>query len=308
MKKILIVDDSIIFSNVVKKILTAAKYEVESVDNGAGALQSYYRFKPDIVLLDISMPIMDGKETLRKLLTLDRNAKVIMATAVDDGQSIQKYIDMGAVGYITKPYNRADLITAIENSKHLSSKNTRTFFAIVRNRIELVIRNMFDPSDSLILKGVTVLREDSTQHTIPFTHTSSIVAVPEIKEPFQIKISPESIGYITKFGGQQSGAVVSIIKLKEQGMVGVPYDIDSSPQGSTGQKLFDALEFFNIINQKILSEYSNFTNSKFERELVRVYDESKEMSASWKTIVQATFDIVSHCKTIEIKILFCLGT
>ena len=308
MRKILAVDDSVILQNVIKKILTASNYQVETEGNGAGALQSYCKFKPDIVLLDISMPIMDGKETLRKLLTLDRNARVIMATAFDDKESIQSCIEMGAVGYIAKPYNKTDLITAIENSKHLSSKNIRTFFAIVRNRIEFVIRKMLDVSGSLILKDVTVLHEQSQGQTLFTSYTRTIVSVPEIKEPFQIKIPPCSIGYVTEFSGQQSGSVISIIKEENLGMVGVQYDADSLTRDGTVQKLGDVLEFFNIINQKIISEFSNFSRSKLERELIRVYHDTKGKNDSWKEVIQATFDVVSKGHTIEIKILLCLGT
>lgn len=62
--KILVVDDSASTQIFTKKLLAASGYEVETVGNGAAALDMYAKITPDIVLLDITMPLMDGKETL----------------------------------------------------------------------------------------------------------------------------------------------------------------------------------------------------------------------------------------------------
>jgi len=96
--KILVVDDSTSTLNFTKKLLTASGHDVDTAGNGAAALDKYATLRPDLVLLDITMPLMDGKETLRRILELDKNATVIMTTAIDDGEIIQGYLTRGAVG------------------------------------------------------------------------------------------------------------------------------------------------------------------------------------------------------------------
>ncbi|MEX0656205.1 MAG: response regulator, partial [Nitrosopumilaceae archaeon] len=135
--KILVVDDSISTLNFTKKLLASSGHEVDTAGNGAAALDKYATLRPDLVLLDITMPLMDGKETLRRILGLDKNAIVIMTTAIDDGEIIQGYLARGAVGYIVKPFEFDELTTTIQNAVNLSkNKSTTTFFSLVRNRIE----------------------------------------------------------------------------------------------------------------------------------------------------------------------------
>jgi two-component system chemotaxis response regulator CheY len=70
--------------------------------NGEEALAIYQRENPDLVLLDISMPLMDGLETLKKIRELDPEAVVIMLTSLVNRQSIEEALAHGAVNYIRK--------------------------------------------------------------------------------------------------------------------------------------------------------------------------------------------------------------
>ncbi len=69
--------------------------------------------KPDVVLLDIRMPVMDGLETLRELKVLDQGANVIMVTAIGDDEIVKRAMVEGALDYITKPVDHDYLVLAI---------------------------------------------------------------------------------------------------------------------------------------------------------------------------------------------------
>jgi DNA-binding response OmpR family regulator len=106
--KILVVDDAEDTTWLLKKSLTGDGYAVETARNGAEGLRSAYTFQPDLVLLDVMMPDMDGWTMLRRLREFSE-VPVIMVTAV--GTEIEKVrgLDLGADDYLTKPYGMEEL-------------------------------------------------------------------------------------------------------------------------------------------------------------------------------------------------------
>jgi len=297
-----VVDDSTVTQNVVKKILTAAKYEVETANDGAMALSVYDVFKPDLVFLDMNMPVMDGKEALKKILQTNENAKIVMLTAVEDYDSIQYCLQNGAVGYLIKPFEVKDLINMIENSLKFYNKNSTTFFTIVRNKLEGNIRKLLDPASSISLKDVKTIQNEKPVQTPQY---NSIASVPEIKKPLEIELPQGYTGYVSEFGGQQNGMVIAFIKNENTLLVGIPLDISS--ENGCSEDLSDTKEFFNILNQKIISEFSNITHLKLIRENIREYDESKDKATSWNEIIKATLNITSKGNMIPIEFLLCTG-
>lgn len=103
--KVLTVDDSKMLRVLNENLLKAENHEAKSADGGVSALKEYESFRPDVVLLDMTMPDMDGNETLRRILQLDEKAKVIMVTGLDDHEAMDKCMEAGAVGYISKPFS-----------------------------------------------------------------------------------------------------------------------------------------------------------------------------------------------------------
>ena len=81
--------------------------------NGQEALELYQREQPDLVLLDISMPVMDGLETLKNLMELDPDAVVIMLTSIVNRQSIDEALSLGAANYIRKDTPKEEIATAL---------------------------------------------------------------------------------------------------------------------------------------------------------------------------------------------------
>lgn len=114
--KILLVDDEPALVDMVKMRLEANKYEVITAYNGREGLEKADAEKPDLILLDIMMPEMDGYEVLRKLRHKSEmlDIPVIMFTAKTDSQSIFETQDLKATDYIIKPFNPKDLLRLIK--------------------------------------------------------------------------------------------------------------------------------------------------------------------------------------------------
>src|ERR1044072_806232 len=102
---ILITDDTIFTRTVLKSILSANGFKsILEAGNGEQALQSYKLNKPDVVLMDITMPIMDGLTALREIRAFDPEAKVIMCTAMGQKNMVVEAIKYGARDFIVKPF------------------------------------------------------------------------------------------------------------------------------------------------------------------------------------------------------------
>ncbi len=114
MANVMIADDSESVRNTIRDMLEAGKHKVvsEAVD-GIDTLEKFDSVKPDVLLLDVAMPRKDGIETLIELMKKTPKPKVIMITAHDDMDLIENCIKVGALAYITKPFNTDDILQAV---------------------------------------------------------------------------------------------------------------------------------------------------------------------------------------------------
>ena len=303
--KILVVDDSTSTLNFTKKLLTASGHDVDTAGNGAAALDKYATLRPDLVLLDITMPLMDGKETLRRILELDKNATVIMTTAIDDGEIIQGYLTRGAVGYIVKPFEIDELTTTIQNAmKPSKNKSTTTFFSLVRNRIESDIRKMVDPAASIVLKEIEVINQERSPQT--FTGVEQIKVIPQIKQNLEFDNIQYYRGYVTVFNGSRNGEVITLVKPDDLNTIRMNLEKTLLIKINQSVDFNDVVEFFNIINQKVITVLSNALHLSFSREPIRMYDESKDTTSNWNDVIKATFEIKLN-KPILLNIILCSG-
>jgi len=110
----MIADDSETVRSTLRDMLEAGKHKVvaEAVD-GIDTLEKFTSTKPDVLLLDIAMPKKDGMETLIELMKYNPKAKVIMITAHDDMELIENCVKVGALAYITKPFDTDDILHAV---------------------------------------------------------------------------------------------------------------------------------------------------------------------------------------------------
>lgn len=113
-KGILIVDDAAFMRMVIKDILTKAGYEViGEAKNGKEAVSMCRDLHPELVLLDITMPEMDGIEALKQIMADDSETKVVMCSALGQSSMVIEAIQAGAKDYIVKPFQVERVLEAV---------------------------------------------------------------------------------------------------------------------------------------------------------------------------------------------------
>jgi CheY-like chemotaxis protein len=118
MRRVLVVEDEPENRLLLQVILSTEGYQVVEAEDGRAALEAVERERPDIILLDVMMPGMNGYVVLERLRADPATATipVIMLTALASGANMQRAVEMGAQGYITKPFEPADLVQAMETA------------------------------------------------------------------------------------------------------------------------------------------------------------------------------------------------
>lgn len=113
---ILIVDDSIFVKKQLAQILTSESFNViDMAGDGEEAVEKYKEHHPkiDLVTMDITMPKMDGISALEKIIEFDKNAKVVMISALGKQELVKKSLLLGAKNYIIKPLDRKKVLERI---------------------------------------------------------------------------------------------------------------------------------------------------------------------------------------------------
>jgi DNA-binding response OmpR family regulator len=113
MIKILVVDDEPEACDALKEFLSMKGYEVSTAQDGQTALRKIKEYDPQIVLLDVIMPGMNGIEVLQEIKKMDPKIGVIMVTVVTDEAQAKKTLELGAYDYITKPVDLNYLETVV---------------------------------------------------------------------------------------------------------------------------------------------------------------------------------------------------
>lgn len=114
-KNILICDDAAFMRMMIKDILTKNGYNVAGeAENGAKAVERYAELKPDLVLMDITMPEMDGIQALKKIKESDSSALVIMCSAMGQQAMVIEAIQAGAKDFIVKPFQAERVLEAVK--------------------------------------------------------------------------------------------------------------------------------------------------------------------------------------------------
>ncbi len=116
-KTILVVDDEVDLREAIAEALTDAEFIVLQAKNGAEAVKTAIAEKPDLILMDVMMPIMDGHQALRQIRAdaWGKTAKIIMLTALDDAVNVAKGVEGGSNDYIIKATATLDeIITKVK--------------------------------------------------------------------------------------------------------------------------------------------------------------------------------------------------
>jgi two-component system, chemotaxis family, chemotaxis protein CheY len=114
--RILIVDDSEFIRNRLDKLLVEHGYDTIQARNGEEAVATYAKVRPDLVLMDITMPRLNGMDALAKIRLLDPQARVIMLTSLDQKLIAARAIHMGARDFLIKPVLPGKLLVSMQRA------------------------------------------------------------------------------------------------------------------------------------------------------------------------------------------------
>ncbi|EPY2302852.1 Na-translocating system protein MpsC family protein [Clostridium sporogenes] len=125
--KILYVEDEAITQIIVKKILKKISGKLYIAENGQEGFELFKAYRPDIVITDLRMPIMNGIDMIKKIRDYDQECGIIINTEVDDIEYIIKSVDIGIDKYLVKPIEKEEIIEAIKNvlKKVIKRKNDK---------------------------------------------------------------------------------------------------------------------------------------------------------------------------------------
>lgn len=113
--KFMIVDDSEVIRTKIKHVLDAESFEiVGSAKDGIEAMEQFQKYQPDVITMDLTMPRMDGLETVKRIVDIDPDVRILVVSALADKATLIQAMKLGAYGFLCKPFNDADLFEAIE--------------------------------------------------------------------------------------------------------------------------------------------------------------------------------------------------
>lgn len=135
---ILVVDDDLFANALVQFALSKEGYEVETTDNPRGAMQMIQRREPDLLLLDVTMPYLDGFQFSEKLRAEGYETPLIFMTAQDGLEAKLHGFNIGADDYICKPYNHQELVARVQAVlRRIKKHNTPGNHSIRAGQVEL---------------------------------------------------------------------------------------------------------------------------------------------------------------------------
>lgn len=112
--KFMIVDDSNVIRSKISNVLTEHNFEiVGSAENGVEAVKQFKEIRPKVMTLDITMPLMDGIETIKEIIAIDQDVRILVVSALADKATLIKAMSIGAYGFVCKPFTDIDLLDAI---------------------------------------------------------------------------------------------------------------------------------------------------------------------------------------------------
>ena len=114
MMRVMVVDDSQVIRNQIETILGQGDYEfVGSAQDGLEAVREFQSMEPHIVTMDLTMPKMDGIETIKRMVKIDPDVRILVISALKDKATAIRALRVGAYGFLAKPFSMADLKEAI---------------------------------------------------------------------------------------------------------------------------------------------------------------------------------------------------
>jgi two-component system chemotaxis response regulator CheY len=113
-EKILIADDAEFSRSRISRTLNEAGYQVIEAQNGSEALDAYHNEHPDLVIMDIGMPVMDGLTALRQIKAVDPSAKIVVLSRIGQEKSVVEALEAGAETFLLKPFDSNFVLAAVD--------------------------------------------------------------------------------------------------------------------------------------------------------------------------------------------------
>jgi len=218
-EKILIIDDTHLNISILTDILKNEGFTVFSADNGLSIIEMTHKLQPDVILLDIMMPVMDGFEVC-KVLKNDYDSKdipVIMVTARTDSKDIKTALDLGAFDYIKKPIDEIEVIARLQSAlrlkklqdklKELAMKDNLTGLYNYALLIELLEKEIAKQQRNKNIISFVMLDIDFFKNVNDtYGHTAGNVVLKELAGILVKSVRKGDI--VARYGGEEFGIVL----------------------------------------------------------------------------------------------------
>ena len=152
--RILVAEDEALIRLDLVEMLTEAGYEVVAqATNGVEAIALAKEFKPDLAILDVKMPVLDGISAAQEIIEI---SPVLMLTAFSQKELVERARDAGVMAYVVKPFSINDLTPAIEiaMSRHLQMRSLKEEVADLHERLET--RKIIDRAKGILMKAMNL--------------------------------------------------------------------------------------------------------------------------------------------------------
>lgn len=218
-EKILIIDDTHLNISILTDILKNEGFTVFSADNGLSIIEMTHKLQPDVILLDIMMPVMDGFEVC-KVLKNDYDSKdipVIMVTARTDSKDIKTALDLGAFDYIKKPIDEIEVIARLQSAlrlkklqdelKELAMKDNLTGLYNYALLIELLEKEIAKQQRNKNIISFVMLDIDFFKNVNDtYGHTAGNLVLKELAGILVKSVRKGDI--VARYGGEEFGIVL----------------------------------------------------------------------------------------------------
>ncbi len=185
--RILVAEDEALIRMDLVEMLQGAGYEVVAeASNGQEAVDLANLHKPDIAILDVKMPVMDGISAAEKIINI---APVLMLTAFSQKELVDRARDAGVMAYVVKPFTITDLVPAIEiaMSRHLQMRSLADEVADLHERLES--RKLIDRAKGILMKALNL----SEPEAFSWIQRAAMDRRMSMKAVAQAVISPEAV-------------------------------------------------------------------------------------------------------------------
>ncbi len=269
---ILIVDDDLDGLKLLAKVLSNTGYSVRSTSNGELALRSVQAKHPDLILLDIKMPGIDGLEVCQRLKADEttRDIPIIFISAVMDAETKAKGIELGALDFITKPYHAKELLGRVH--LFIELKNRLDLIQLQNRKIkesEMVFRSIAETATDAIVtadnEGKVILWNLAAERIFGYASTEIIGKPLTMLMPERFRAQHNAGIARIKAGGEKRviGRTVELVGLHKDGSE-FPIELSISTWEAGGKACFTGI-IRNIGRRKLEEEKLKQSNEELKR-------------------------------------------